>query len=333
MLRQAPAVKCVLPRLVWLHAGGGGGVAQAGGHRQAGLRAQLQGAPHTSLACCRRVLWSSPHLQLHRVQLRMHMLMSSPCRLVHSIARMQPPPPPPPPPRKAVQGFPELPSSPETDAPTRAAKASCSTPPYKRLASCCKQQVLRSAADFEGVSFAVPLPAGQGRVRGQPPPVQLHLLLVRRFLSSMLCLLAMLNCSIVHGAQANEAAALLHVMFGTLCSAQWTRLMLTLKRGRACQLQFSKSTAVCLVRVWHSAGVQAQCSTWQDLRLCANCRALRGNSKLYLMCRACQFFTPGIPMVYYVGLFAGKNDWSVRPTLDLQACKVGAYWWHTARSS
>jgi sucrose phosphorylase len=28
----------------------------------------------------------------------------------------------------------------------------------------------------------------------------------------------------------------------------------------------------------------------------------------YLLSRAIQFFTPGIPLVYYVGLLAGKND-------------------------
>ena len=32
------------------------------------------------------------------------------------------------------------------------------------------------------------------------------------------------------------------------------------------------------------------------------------NDTTYLMARAIQFFTPGIPQVYYVGLLAGKND-------------------------
>ncbi len=32
------------------------------------------------------------------------------------------------------------------------------------------------------------------------------------------------------------------------------------------------------------------------------------NDDLYLAARAIQFFTPGIPQVYYVGLLAGKND-------------------------
>ncbi len=33
---------------------------------------------------------------------------------------------------------------------------------------------------------------------------------------------------------------------------------------------------------------------------------------MYLMARAIQFFTPGIPMIYYVGLLAGENDLQVR---------------------
>ncbi|GAK53873.1 sucrose phosphorylase [Candidatus Moduliflexus flocculans] len=35
---------------------------------------------------------------------------------------------------------------------------------------------------------------------------------------------------------------------------------------------------------------------------------LDGNDDAYLAARAIQFFTPGIPQVYYVGLLAGKND-------------------------
>lgn len=37
----------------------------------------------------------------------------------------------------------------------------------------------------------------------------------------------------------------------------------------------------------------------------------RHQDRAYLMARAIQFFTPGIPMVYYVGLFAGSNDFQV----------------------
>ena len=44
---------------------------------------------------------------------------------------------------------------------------------------------------------------------------------------------------------------------------------------------------------------------------CTYFSALSGDAKQYLLCRAIQFFTPGIPMVYYVGLFAGRNDWAV----------------------
>lgn len=34
-------------------------------------------------------------------------------------------------------------------------------------------------------------------------------------------------------------------------------------------------------------------------------------SQAYLLARAIQFWTPGVPMVYYVGLFAGANDEAV----------------------
>ncbi|MFN3716207.1 MAG: sucrose phosphorylase, partial [Thiobacillus sp.] len=36
--------------------------------------------------------------------------------------------------------------------------------------------------------------------------------------------------------------------------------------------------------------------------------ALKRNDDAYIAARAIQFFTPGIPQVYYVGLFAGSND-------------------------
>ncbi|EIE21097.1 sucrose phosphorylase [Coccomyxa subellipsoidea C-169] len=41
---------------------------------------------------------------------------------------------------------------------------------------------------------------------------------------------------------------------------------------------------------------------------CTYFSALHGNARHYLMARAIQFFTPGLPMVYYVGLLAGRND-------------------------
>ena len=41
---------------------------------------------------------------------------------------------------------------------------------------------------------------------------------------------------------------------------------------------------------------------------CAYYDALGGEDDRYLIARAVQFFAPGIPMVYYVGLFAGRND-------------------------
>ncbi len=41
---------------------------------------------------------------------------------------------------------------------------------------------------------------------------------------------------------------------------------------------------------------------------CTYYDALGSDDNRYLMARAIQFFTPGIPQVYYVGLFAGRND-------------------------
>lgn len=36
--------------------------------------------------------------------------------------------------------------------------------------------------------------------------------------------------------------------------------------------------------------------------------ALGNNDKAYLLARAIQFFAPGIPQIYYVGMLAGSND-------------------------
>ncbi len=41
---------------------------------------------------------------------------------------------------------------------------------------------------------------------------------------------------------------------------------------------------------------------------CSYYSALGDDDKSYLLARAVQFFAPGIPQVYYVGLLAGKND-------------------------
>ncbi len=41
---------------------------------------------------------------------------------------------------------------------------------------------------------------------------------------------------------------------------------------------------------------------------CTYYSALGNDDNAYLLARAIQFFTPGIPQVYYVGLFAGSND-------------------------
>jgi sucrose phosphorylase len=41
---------------------------------------------------------------------------------------------------------------------------------------------------------------------------------------------------------------------------------------------------------------------------CTYYSALECNDDAYIAARAIQFFTPGIPQVYYVGLLAGEND-------------------------
>ncbi len=48
---------------------------------------------------------------------------------------------------------------------------------------------------------------------------------------------------------------------------------------------------------------------------CTYFSALHGNARHYLMARAIQVFTPGVPMIYYVGLLAGRNDHEVRSWL------------------
>ncbi len=51
---------------------------------------------------------------------------------------------------------------------------------------------------------------------------------------------------------------------------------------------------------------------------CTYYSALGNNDQAYLLARAIQFFSPGIPQVYYVGLLAGENDLEL-----LEATKVG----------
>ncbi len=51
---------------------------------------------------------------------------------------------------------------------------------------------------------------------------------------------------------------------------------------------------------------------------CTYYSALGENDDAYLLARAVQFFAPGIPQVYYVGLLAGKNDLQL-----LEETKVG----------
>lgn len=51
---------------------------------------------------------------------------------------------------------------------------------------------------------------------------------------------------------------------------------------------------------------------------CTYYSALGNNDDAYLLARAIQFFTPGVPQVYYVGLLAGENDIEL-----LEETKVG----------
>ena len=51
---------------------------------------------------------------------------------------------------------------------------------------------------------------------------------------------------------------------------------------------------------------------------CTYYSALGDNDNAYLLARAIQFFAPGIPQVYYVGMLAGKNDLEL-----LEETKVG----------
>ena len=64
----------------------------------------------------------------------------------------------------------------------------------------------------------------------------------------------------------------------------------------------------------HSGGQSRQASGWAASNVdvyqinCTYYDALGRDDSAYLLARALQFFTPGIPQVYYVGLLAGTND-------------------------
>ena len=60
------------------------------------------------------------------------------------------------------------------------------------------------------------------------------------------------------------------------------------------------------------------CCTYYD--------ALGGEDVRYLMARAVQFFAPGIPQVYYVGLFAGRNDYEFYNT-TLQSRDINRHYY------
>ncbi len=63
-----------------------------------------------------------------------------------------------------------------------------------------------------------------------------------------------------------------------------------------------------------SGGQSRQASGWAASNVdvyqinCTYYDALGRDDSAYLLARALQFFTPGVPQVYYVGLFAGSND-------------------------
>jgi sucrose phosphorylase len=58
---------------------------------------------------------------------------------------------------------------------------------------------------------------------------------------------------------------------------------------------------------------------------CAYYEALGRRDDDYLIARAIQFFAPGVPQVYYVGLLAGTNDWDLaRQTGD--ACDINRHY-------
>ena len=44
---------------------------------------------------------------------------------------------------------------------------------------------------------------------------------------------------------------------------------------------------------------------------CTYYSACDADDDKYFLARAVQFFTPGIPQVYYVGMLAGRNDWDL----------------------
>lgn len=64
----------------------------------------------------------------------------------------------------------------------------------------------------------------------------------------------------------------------------------------------------------HSGGQSRQATGWAASNVdvyqvnSTYYSALGCHDSAYLICRAVQFFTPGIPQVYYVGLLAGAND-------------------------
>lgn len=63
-------------------------------------------------------------------------------------------------------------------------------------------------------------------------------------------------------------------------------------------------------RLYANGKMKVNFSKFDTYQICCSYYdALGSEDERYLLARAVQFFTPGIPQVYYVGLFAGQNDW------------------------
>ena len=84
----------------------------------------------------------------------------------------------------------------------------------------------------------------------------------------------------------------------------------------------------CALHASNAQGTLPPCSYEQDSQASfthSEALTLFRLRQAYLLARAIQFWTPGVPMVYYVGLFAGANDYEVH--LFWPPCAV-----HTAES-
>ena len=64
--------------------------------------------------------------------------------------------------------------------------------------------------------------------------------------------------------------------------------------------------------MYKRAGIHLDLEKFDTFQInCTYFNAVGCDENLYYLARAVQFFTPGIPQVYYVGCFAGKNDFAL----------------------